>query len=322
VGLFEQAIAAARGASDDAIREQAMYQQGWALSRLGRSAESAGAFDSLEREYPAGRLAGEAFFKVADKALQDGRFDDARRGFDRVAREFPHGPLAARALYWSAEAVRRSGDARASLDGFWACLAAEPDQGILFSALDGYRAALLAVGDLAVAESYALMAQAGKGLPAEASAALQLDYAQLLLASSPVRARSVIRGVQAGAPPEPIAGEATLLWGMCDAAEGDWSRAIEVFQALERSRADEVGARAVLQHGAALEAAGFTAEAVEQYLKISWRFPHLSDLGAEGLFDAVRLARARGDGPRAAALEQGLRARYPASPWVSRLRRD
>jgi TolA-binding protein len=321
VGLFDEAAAAARAGSDGDIREQAMYQKGWALSRLGRSAESAEAFDALARDYPAGRLAAEAYFKEADRALQDGRFEDARRGFDRVARDFPRGPLAASALYWSAEATRRSGDARASLDGFWACLAAEPGQGIMFSALDGYHGAVLAVGDPGVAQGYALKAKAARGLPGEVGAALQLDYAQLLLASSPAQARSVIREVQAGAPPEPVAGEAALLWGMCDAAEGSWGRAIEVFEALERSRADAVSARAVLQHGAALEAMGRTAEAVDQYLKVPWRFPELSDLGAEGLFDAIRLARARGDYPRAAALEQGLRARYPASSWVWRLQR-
>ena len=322
IGLFEQAIAGVPGGSDGGIREQAMYQRGWALSRLGRAAESADAFDALEREYPSGRLAAEAFFKAADKALQEGRFEEARRGFERVARDFPRGPLAAPALYWTAEAVRRSGDARASLDGFWACLAAGPERGILYSALDGYRAAVLAAGDAAAARSYAIRAKTAKDVPAEAAAALQLDYAQLLLASSPADARSVIQGVRADTPPEPIAGEAALLWGMCDAAEGDWSRAIDVFRALERSRADEVGARAVLEHAAALEATGLTAEAVDQYLGIFWRFPEMADLAAEGLFNAIRVARARGDSGRAAALELGLRARYPESPWISRLQRD
>ena len=48
----------------------------------------------------------------------------------------------------------------------------------------------------------------------------------------------------------------------------------------------------------------------------------MADLAAEGLFNAIRVARARGDSGRAAALELGLRARYPESPWISRLRRD
>ena len=317
--MFDDAISIAPGSPDVGIREQAMYEKGWALSRLGRAAESAEAFDALRREYPQGRLAAEAFFKQADQALQDGRFDDARKGFARVARDFPGGPLAVRALYWSAEATRRGGDARSSLDGFWSCLQAGPEPGVLFPTLDGFRAAVLEVNDPAVARSYADKAMGAKGLAAEAVAALRLDYAHLLLGSSPSDARGVIEAVQRAVPPEPIAGEASLLLGMYYAATADWGRAIEVFQALERSRADEVGARAVLQHAAALAATGLTADAIDEYLTLSFRFPDLPDLVAEGLFNAVGVARARGDDARATALAQGLRARYAGSPWAARL---
>jgi TolA-binding protein len=319
VRMFDQAIAGSHGAADAGIREQALYERGWALARLGWAEESADAFDMLEREYPAGRLAPEAFFKKADGALQDGRFKDARAGFERVVRDFPHSPLAVRALYWSAEAARRDGDLRGALDGYWACLQAGPEQGILSSALDGFRAAILSVDDMEAAKSYADRAKEAKGFPIEAAAALQLDYAKLLLASSPAEARRVIGGVVASAPPEPMAGEAGLLLGMCDAAEGNWNKAIVVFQSLERSRTDEVGARAMVQYASALEAMGLTAEAVDQYLQVLLRFPDLPNVDAEALFNAARISWGRGDAEKGAALEQELRARYAGSPWIARL---
>ena len=184
-----------------------------------------------------------------------------------------------------------------------------PNRGSSFLTLDGFRAAVLEVNDLEIARSYADKAMGAKGLAAEAVAALRLDYACLLLASSPSDARGVIQPVQGAVPPEPIAGEASLLLGMYYAATADWGRAIEVFQALERSRADDVGARAVIQHAAALEATGLTAEAIDEYLTLPSRFPDLPDLVAEGLFNAIRVALARGDdGPG-----RGARA-GPAGP--------
>ena len=316
--ILDRAIAAGREMPDAAVLEQAMYEKGWALSRAGRAAESAEAFDLLEREFPGGRLAPEAFFRLAEDAFQAGRFGDARGGFERVARHFPGSPLAPRALYWSAEAARRGGDPRGSLDLFWACLQGSPEPGLVLLALDGYRDAILAVDDAVTAKSYADRAGEARGLPAEALAALQLDYAMLLIASSAEDARAVIRAVQEQVPPEPIAGEASLLIGMCDAASADWSHAIAIFQSLERSRADGVGARALLQHAAALVATGLTAEAIDLYLAMPARFPDMKDFGAEAFFRAIQVARARGDPRRAAVIEQELRAHYPGSPWIDR----
>ena len=72
------------------------------------------------------------------------------------------------------------------------------------------------------------------------------------------------------------------------------------------------------EHGRALESTGHTSEAVDEFLKLSYQFPDFPDLVAEALYNAVRIARARGEQDRAAKIEQGLKKAFPASPWLSR----
>jgi TolA-binding protein len=319
VGLFEQLLSTPASAADRETREQGLFEKGWALSRLGKDAESSDAFEQLAREFPRGRLAPEAWFKVAEKALEDKRYDDARKGFDRVARDFPSSELSLQALYWSAESSRQSGDAAAALEGFWKCLAAKPQMALLTAAIDGYDLALQSTGSLEQARAYAQKARATRGLATEASADIQLEYAKLLMGSSPADALAVISDVRRSAPPEPLAGEASLALGSYYAAVRDWSKALDVFGALESSRADRIGAQAAREHARALEATGHTAEAVDQFLKVAYLFSDYPDLAAEGLYDAARVARARGDRERAAKLEQSLRQSYPQSPWAQKI---
>ena len=127
----------------------------------------------------------------------------------------------------------------------------------------------------------------------------------------------IITGVRRADPPEPYAGEAGLLVGQYAAQHSDWNRALDIFSALEGSRADDIGARAAIQKARVLESVGRTADAVDEYLKVGYLFPNLPDRAAEGMADAVRVCRARGDTERAAKIEQALRTSYPSSPWVA-----
>jgi TolA-binding protein len=319
VRLFEEVIAAPRSTGNDDARGQALYEEGRALGRLGRTQESTDVLERLAAEFPTGRLAPQAFFKIAEQALADGRYAEAESGFQRVARDFPASGLVLQALYWKAHAVWEAGDPRAALDGFWDCLAQGARAGLLTTATDALRTALRATGDLELARKFSERATVSRGLAVEATAGIQLEYAQMLLASDTEGARAIIEEVRRAAPPEPLAGEASLLQGRYFTAVGDWRRAADVFNSLESSRTDEIGARAAGEHARVLESTGRTAEAVDAYATVSARFPDFPDLAAEGLFNAGRVARARGDIGRAVRIEESLRKAYPRSPWVRRL---
>ncbi len=319
VRLFDEVIAAPRSAGNGDPREQALYEEGRALGRLGKAQERADVFERLAAEFPAGKLAPQAFFKLAEEALADGRYAAAESGFQRVVRDFPASGLALQALYWKAHAVWEAGDPRAALDGFWECLAQGARAGLLTTATDAFRSALRATGDLELARKFSERAVGSRGLAVEAAAGIQLEYAQMLLGSDPEAARAVIDDVRRAMPPEPLAGEASLLQGRYLAAVGDWKKAEDVFRSLESARTDEVGARAAGEHARVLESTGRTAEAIDAYVTVSSRFPEFQDIAAQGLYEARRVARARGNMGRAAEIEERLRKAYPDSPWVRKL---
>jgi Tfp pilus assembly protein PilF len=68
-----------------------------------------------------------------------------------------------------------------------------------------------------------------------------------------------------------------------------------------------------------LEVNGRTAEAVEEFLTLAYLFPDIEDLAAEGLAQAARVARARGERDRARSFEDRLRKEYPDSSWAREL---
>jgi tetratricopeptide (TPR) repeat protein len=285
---------------------------------MGRVQESKDAWARLAEEYPGGKLAAQASFKLAEQALAERRYGEAEAGFQRVARDFPLSGLGPQALYWGARALLESGDSRAALDAFWDCLVHGAPSALLATATEDLRTALRSTGDLALARQLAARAAGSQGLAPEAAAGIQLEYARMLLPADPEGALAAIQEVRRGAPPEPFAGEASLLQGNYFAAVGDWRRAVDVFIALESTRDDEIGARAMGEHGRALEATGRTAEAVDEFLKIASYFPDFQDLAARGLYDAGRVAGARGDVDRAAKIRETLRKKYPGSPWIQK----
>ncbi|HTZ50436.1 MAG TPA: tetratricopeptide repeat protein [Spirochaetia bacterium] len=331
--LFDQVISAAAPASagtpspaDPTILEQAMYEKSLSLSRLGRGDDSMDALDALARAFPGSRLAAQAFYSRAEKAFSAQEYAAARSGFDRVAAGFPSSPLAGPAAYWSAESALRGGDAAGALAGFWSCLLpfgtspAPSASGALLSAcIDGFAAALEQSADASAARQYAARVRAAPGVSPEISAGVLLAVARVLLPVSADESEQVVQEVAGAAPPEPYAGEASLLLGTLAVSRQDWGRALEILGSLETSRADDVGAQAALEKGRALEASGHTAEAVDQYLKVGYLFPDLADRAAEGMFNAARLALARGEAERAARIEQALRTSFPSSPWLQKL---
>jgi TolA-binding protein len=324
VALYEQVIdTPPEGAGGAAlIVEQAMYERAQALARLGRSRESAEALERLARDYPGGRLAAQALYTRAERARAEQRFGDARADFERVVRDFPGSPLADQAAYWSAESLLLSGDPRRALDRFWACLAPMRASRLSAQVIEGFTAALNELSDVEAARLYARKAHDTPGIGVEATAGILLACADMLLSTAPEEARALIDQVRRSAPPEPYAGEASLLLGKYSALRADWGRSLDIFGALEGSRADDIGARAALEKGRALEAMGRTSDAVDEYLKVAYLFPDLGDRAAEGMANAIRVSRARGDNDRASRIEQALRRTYPTSPWIETLSQD
>jgi TolA-binding protein len=319
IGLFDKVLAMPRQAANDDIREQALYERAWALLRTGRTNDCADALEKLAREFPAGRLAPHAFFTMAEKSLDAGRYQEAQAGFLRVSRNFPRSDLALQSIYWGAESLRREGKWEAAADGFWECLAAGARSGLLTSALDGFAASLRAADSLDLARGYAGQALTAPGLTPEGSAGVRLAAADLLLPTQPDNALTLIIDVRRNSPPEPYAGQASLLLGKYYSAVRDWNRSLDTLGALESSRADEIGAQATLERGRTLEAMGRTSDAIDEFVKVGYLFHDYAELAAEGLYDALRLARARGDKDRAARIEQSLRATYPESRWIRML---
>ena len=321
LALFQQVIDEP-GAGADSIAEQALYEKELALARLGRDAEAETALQDLLQRFPASALAAQSLYSRAEQALSDKRYGDAVAGFDQVRAAFPRGTLAAPSAFWAAEAARRSGAWADALPRYWACLllpAGALASNLLTEAVDGFSESLRANGDLSVARDFSSRAASTPSLGDEASAGVQLAAAGMLLESSPSEARAVAARVAAAAPPEPYAGEASLLLAECAERASDWNRALDILGALESSRADDVGARAALEKGRALQAMGRTSDAVDEYLKVAYLFPGLADRAAEGMARAVSLARQRGDSERAARIERSLRSTYPDSPWLQGL---
>ncbi len=211
--------------------------------------------------------------------------------------------------------MRRDGDAAGAVKAFWACLSAGARSSVLTAGLDGFSAALHAAGDVDLARTYARLASGAGALSPDAAAGVRLAAADILVASQPDEALAIITDVRRDAPAEPFAGQASLLLAKCYAAEKDWDHALDILGVLESSRADEIGAQAALQRGDTLEAMGRTADAIDELVKVGYLFPDFADLAAEGLFNAVRLAHARGDEQRAARLAQNLLASYPTTKW-------
>ena len=177
------------------------------------------------------------------KAYDEGRYPEARAGFTAMIRDFPRSALVKQALYWIAECTLQSGDARASLDDFWTSLTSDPGAGVLANALQGFADALKAYSSLETARDFAEKARETQGLDVWVVAGVQLEYAEMLLAKDPPGATDVLEDVRRRSPPEPLAGETSLLMGQALAAQSQWQKAIEIFAALSDSRADEVGAQ-------------------------------------------------------------------------------
>ncbi len=319
IAYLDRALGVPTASQDPDIREQALYEKAWALSRLGQSADADSAFEALARAFPGGKLAPEAFFRRAAQALDQKRYAQAREGFGRVGRDFPRSAVADQALYWAAETSIEAGDARAAAEGFWSYVSSRPRGSMAEPALEGFARSIAAAGSLELAEQYSSKALAARGLPAETLGRVRLAHARLLLQAKPSDALALLSDMRRRSPAEPLAGEVSLLLGEALAATGEGKKALDIFTALADSRADRVGAEAKREQARALEAAGSTSEAVDELVRISYLFPDFPDLAAEGLYNAVRVSLLRGERDRARSLEETLRKGFPESGWTAKL---
>ena len=317
VGRFDEVLGLAAAGRD--IREQALYEKGWALSRSGSAAEAAAVFDRLAREYPRGALAPDAFTKLASRALEQGKPAEARDLFLRVAHDFAASPLADSALARAADAALAAGDAGSALELCWSYLERRPQGAMLETVLDTFSRALEAAGGAGQARSWDAKVRAAKGLAAGTVARLRIACAGMILADNPAEAMAILTAVRARPLADRAAAEAGLLTGRYYAAVGDTGRALEALESLASSRADRIGAEARMAKAQVLEANGSTAEAVEEFLTLAYLFPDIEDLAAEGLAQAARVARARGERDRARSFEDRLRKEYPDSSQAQAL---
>jgi TolA-binding protein len=318
--LLDRALDASAGGPDRRVREEAFYQKGLALARLGRMAESRTVLQRLVQEFPGSALAAEACFKLASLAMEQGLYDDSLAGFRVVFTDFASSPLAEQALYWAGEAALAAGKPDASAELFWSFILRYPAGAFLPTVLDGMERALSAVRTLDAVRGYLEKARAPGNVSPEILSSFELVYARLLLPQSPDQALAVIEEVSARDLPDPLKAEARFLIGRHDALRGDTSGAKEIFLSLSSSRRDRIGASALLEYARMLESGGQARSAAESFAALAARFPSFADLAAEGLFNASRIFRDLGDGVRASRLESQLKKEYPQSVWVMWLR--
>jgi hypothetical protein len=74
-----------------------------------------------------------------------------------------------------------------------------------------------------------------------------------------------------------------------------------------------------MEYAKGLRAEGNALDAMAVFAGISSLFPAFPDLGAEGLYNALLLARKSGDVKRAAAFLAKLRKDFSRSPWTLEL---
>jgi TolA-binding protein len=318
VSILERAILRAEGVAND-VREEALYEKGTALARMGRVRESEGTFEQLAREYPDGRLAAEAFYARAADAMDGRRYAEARLLYGEVNRRFSASPLAEQALYWEGESALSSGDATGAAGIFFTFMASYPRGTFLPSALDGYGRALDQADDITLAEQFLQTARGMSALTPQCAAQIRLEYSKLLLSRDPAEALIVVEEVLLSPMPDDQAREAYLLLGMCHASTGEDAAAREVFKGLIVSRHDRVAAKALFESGRSWEAEGSPAEAFHAFASVYADYPEFPDLASEGLFNAARIAAEIGERGIAVTLEARLKKEYPGSTWIMRL---
>ncbi len=255
----------------------------------------------------------------AARALEQGKPAEARDLFLRVAREFAASPLADSALARAADAALAAGDARSALELCWSYLESRPQGAMLETVLDTFSRALEAAGGAGQARSWDAKVRAAKGLTAGTIARLRIACAGQILPENPGEAMTILTAVRAKPLADRAAAEAGLLTGRYYAAVGDTGRALATLESLASSRADRIGAEARMAKARLLETSGQTAEAVEEFLTLAYLFPDIEDLAAEGLAQAARVARARGERDRARGFEDRLRKEYPDSAQAKAL---
>ncbi len=317
--IVDRAIAIADAARLADVREKALYEKGSALARLGRRSESERILGDLAREFPAGRLAAEAFFRDAAEAADKGRRREAVAGFLKVYRTFPKDQLAAQALYWAAENSLLGGDAHGAAELFWEYIVYNGEGAFLASALDGLERCFSTLKNPDLSLEYVRRARLEPALTPYILSSMELDYARLEISRNPKAARSTAEEVSRRMLPESLLREAGLILGECSMAERQWKRAKEILLGLASSKGDRVSALARLEYARALWAEGNVSEAMQVFAGISTLYPAFPDLGAEGVFLALKAARTLGDTKNAYLFQEKLKKDYPDSAWTARI---
>jgi len=318
--LFQDALAVSQ--SPTPVREQALFELGWAQSRQGNKKECLETFDRLAREFPKGALAAEAFFKQAHATYVEKKFAQAREAFQEVTRRFPDAEAAEQSLYWAARCSLDAGDPDAAAQGYWSYLETAPDGSFSSAAVDGLVEALSISTGSDLALQYYRKSQGSKTLSATVRQRLALAYARSLSGGAPDQALRVLQEIHRQAPPEPILGETALLMGSCYAALGDGKRASETFLALYQDRRDGVAARAMAEQAALLAASGKEGDAYDLYVKLAYSFPDRRDLVSEVLYRAILIARKRGDEQGSKTLQAKMENEYAESSWMQKLKQN
>ena len=319
VVILDRILTAAAGTELSGIREKALYEKGSALARMGRRAESELLFNELAQDYPTGKLAAEAFFREAAELRDRRRYGDAVSGFLKVYRSFALDPLAAQALYWAAETSLQAGDAEGSAALFWEYVLKYPEGSFLSFVLDGLERAFKNAGSVELSSEYLQKARLDPQISSYVLSSVELDYAALVLSRNPEEARAVAEEVSRRMLPDSMLREAGLLLGKCSIAKKQWTRAKEILIGLASSRGDRVSALARLEYAGVLKAEGSSLEAMEVFAGISALYPSFPDLSAEGLYQALLLARSRGDSKNAVVFLEKLKKDHPQSPRAMEL---
>lgn len=310
--LLGQAVARLPAGDRSGPREEGLYELGLTALAMDRPGDARRWFGQIGREYPKSALAPEGLLKIAQASFEANRLREAAAGFQEVVRGFPGSEAAMAAAYWGAESSLRAGDRDRAASGFWDYLKRYPAGSYARAAEDGIASVVESTQDPALLRRLYDAAEQDTAVPPSLANRVRLAYASVLLDRGNAReAEAVSRRIAADELAEPFRGQAHLLQGRILRRRGVRDEALVILSSLATSRADRVGAQALLELGGTLAEAGRHREAATELLRFSVLYAQHRDLLPQALYGALLALRKTGDAAGAATLERRLADEFP-----------
>lgn len=331
-----QAVGSLGAEYRDSLKQEILYQKGFALLQSGERDRSVATYETLSREYPNSTLASEAFFKIAEEDFRVGNYRNAERGFLQVRKRFPASPAAGSALYWAGVSAARDGMRVSALEYLIGFLEENPggDEsaagGLTDVAIQEIRTVLSGISSAGttgqsarseqiIFEDFYRRVDRSPSLRKGFKDLVRFEYARFIFPGRPEGSMAILQTLRTSSLAEPLRSEVNYLIGEYYRINGELDRAYDIFTGIIAASSEQPGAASQLAIARVLEDREQKQEAAEEYLKVHFLYPDQQDLAAEGLYGAGRLYWDLGLRDRAEQLFEILAAEYPDSPWLEKL---